>query len=304
MAYTPIQLQMGGAAPQQPGAYTPSFGTGSLQDLYTGFNNAYSAAYNANRQRSSQLRGLYQNRLNTMRGLVNTGNAQEMSDIRSGWDAQQAGAMQQATNLGLYSSNITPTMQAGYERQAQNDLGRARERQARMALDYETRLTKEQADQIERETDSYPDLGLLANLAEKMGRGGAGGANPYSGGAGAGGLTPAMMAANARAAQYGGGTWRYTDSAGRVGYTGNSRLAAQRESRFGLPSEAGNVDYTGRAVRQRRVKQTAPRTITPRNGGGSAAYAWNARRNTGYQGTDGSTLTGKAGSPSSFGWLM
>jgi len=201
--YQPVQLRMGGAAPQQPGAYTPSFGSGSLQDLYTGFNNAYSAAYNANRQRSAQLRGLYQDRLNTARALINTGNAQEMSDIRSNWDAQMAGGMNQLSSLGLYSSNINPTMKAGYERQAQNDLARARERQARMALDYESRF-------------------------EKMGRG-QGGMGGAGGSYGGGSYNPVSSGSRYGGGSVGGSLWTYTDAQGNRRYTRSAQEAAREQ---------------------------------------------------------------------------
>ncbi len=184
------------------------------------------------------LQGMNDRYTRNMKDLEGAGQ-QEASDIRDSWASQGANAQQDLTARGLGGTTIMPTMKQGIQRQQNNDLGRLNERVRQQRIDTDSRLsgdalgalsafnqtyadaaknygnqnfafqtgvTKDALNFQERRDDVGPDFGQYAQLAMKLGAGGAtvpggsaatgaGAGGPAGGGAGGAGAPGSAVAA-------------------------------------------------------------------------------------------------------------
>ncbi len=128
-------------------------GAGGLSSLVGQYNKAFGEAKSANEQRYQQ-----------MLDIINQTTGQRAADIRSQYGQQGSDIMQNLARLGMANTTVAPTMQFGVQREQQSALNRlADELQG-------TRLGV-----MERRTDKYPDIGLIATLAQGLGQAGGGG---------------------------------------------------------------------------------------------------------------------------------
>lgn len=172
------------AAPASLPVYNPD-GTINGQNVMQNYEAAYKKANDVNEERYKDILGGYNTRYDTAMSTLEGLGAQEGSDIRSDWDAQQKASEMRLKRAGLAGTTVMPTMAAGIERQKQADLNRMNERLQRERLGYQTGLSQDTLQFKERRNDLQPDMGMYATLMEKAGNGYGGGGGFGFGGGGA-----------------------------------------------------------------------------------------------------------------------
>jgi hypothetical protein len=159
-------------------------------------------------QRANAILGGYQQRystgMETLAGLSN----QEQIDLQRQYANLQSRGLQDLTSRGLTGTTLTPLMAQGYQRQYGQASNRLNDTLTREKMDYQTRLSGDVLNFMERPTQNYPYLQELAGLASQLGQMGGGGES-------------ASAAPQQGASLYYAGTRSYP---GGIGYDNSSRL--------------------------------------------------------------------------------
>ena len=91
---------------------------------------------------------------------------QLLKDIQESWKNSEYAGYQDLVSRGLTGTTIKPTMQMGYQRQANADVNRARQQNN----DYYNQLAQARLGFIERRQDQYPNPEYYLQLAQAMGQ--------------------------------------------------------------------------------------------------------------------------------------
>lgn len=145
---SPFESSMRRRGERQAGAIGKA-GAGALGGLVESYNQAYQSARTANEQRYQQ-----------MLGITDQTTQQRAADVRSAYGQQQAGMMQGLARTGMAGTTVAPTMQMGVQREQQSALNRLADQMQGTKLGI-----------MERKTDKYPDMSMIASLASMFGQG-------------------------------------------------------------------------------------------------------------------------------------
>jgi hypothetical protein len=143
-----------------------------LPQLMSEYQRAYNEARQANEERYKQLLTGYQSRYDDAMNYLGMMSNQSEKDIRSQYQSAANQGAQDLMSRGLSGSTIAPTMRQGYMRQMDAELQRNRDAQIQQRLGYQTALSKDRLDVIERREDTYPSWDQLAQLALGVGKAG------------------------------------------------------------------------------------------------------------------------------------
>lgn len=132
-----------------------------------GFQGAYDEARAENEARYRDILGGYEAR----RAAAQGAGAQESRDIDKAMRGRGAASRQSLVSRGLNNSTLLDTMQMGVERERADAQGRLNERLRREEAD----LLGDELRFMQERDDTYPDMGLLAQLAQGVGAAGGGG---------------------------------------------------------------------------------------------------------------------------------
>ncbi len=145
-------------------------------NLANAFQSAQDEARAANESRYNDIltgeQARYERNMNRLAGM----GAQEKADINERYDNEGSRINQDLVSRGLRNSTVAENMAMGNNRERTADLGRADERLRREQLTADAGLSADVLSFMERRTDSYPDVGLLAQLAQGLGTAGGGAA--------------------------------------------------------------------------------------------------------------------------------
>lgn len=141
-------------------------GPGGGADYFAQARDAQNAAKKANEQRYNDILAMRKGHSDQL-----------VKDVNQRFDQRQAQGTQDLINRGLGNTTVTSAVSRGINQDRDAELRRVGDQQM-----------EQQAQFMERRTDSYPDQQLLANLAIKSGQGGMTGSGSYSSGGGGGGV--------------------------------------------------------------------------------------------------------------------
>lgn len=110
----------------------------------------------------------------TMANLSGLG-AQEEADIRQNYANLDARTAQDMQARGLAGTTIGASLRKGNARATNEELNRMRERLTRERIGYDTNLSMDKQNFMERKTDLGPDIGMYAQLMQQLGQGSTGG---------------------------------------------------------------------------------------------------------------------------------
>lgn len=161
------------------------------QDILQGYTDVTSDSAGRWADTMAGLDKRYEARLKETQKLLKNAGASEAADIRQGWANRESQGMSDLVSRGLTGTTIRPTMQMGYQREMNADLGRLRDRLRDQQANVYGTMTGQQigtaqqvgmtgasaADQwaanrlgfMENRTDSYPDYNQLAALENGLG---------------------------------------------------------------------------------------------------------------------------------------
>jgi len=149
-------------------------GQGFQAQLLTQLGQAYGQsqeeARKVNEQRYGDILGGYRERYGEAMGLLEGQGTQQRTDLERQYKNLQAGGLQQAISSGLGGTMRTPLLQMGYQRQYADAANRLEESLRRERLGYQTQLSGDTLQFMERRNDTYPGMQDLANLAASIGR--------------------------------------------------------------------------------------------------------------------------------------
>lgn len=131
---------------------------------------AYQTARTANERRYEEILGGYRERYQRAVGQLGELGAQQEADIRMTGRSREAGVLQENISRGVTGTTVLPTMRAGVQRQTRAELGRLREQLAGLRLQYETQLSGQELQFMERREDAYPNVGGYLNMLQQAGR--------------------------------------------------------------------------------------------------------------------------------------
>jgi hypothetical protein len=170
-----------------------------LMDYYNQLQNQYMQAKQANETRYGDINTGYSERYADAMGTLGQFSDQDKADVNKRFDQNLAKSDQSAISRGLYNTTVTDSLRRGVEDDRGAELRRVNDAKLQRQLGYQTGLSKEQLDFQERRNDTYPDQGLMAQVAMEAGKGGfapgvnpvqaysqASGASPYAVGSGTG----------------------------------------------------------------------------------------------------------------------
>lgn len=204
---TPAQLKLwglqpvpgtpaAGAMPGAPGAAgAPGAGGAGgtpgdpATQMLTEYQKAYDEARKANEARYGEILAGYKDRyVQAMKGLEGLGNT-EKGAIADRFKSNVSKISQDMVSRGLSGTTVLPSMVMGADKLQGKELGALNERLQQQRLGYQTGLSKEMLDFMERRDDTYPQSQEYINLAMALGNAGGG---PYGSayGAPAGGQAP------------------------------------------------------------------------------------------------------------------
>jgi hypothetical protein len=140
----------------------------AAENLKSEYQSALDAAKTANESRYQDILGGYETRYSeALAGLEGQG-VQAGKDIGTTFDRVRAKNAQALVQSGLYSTTVAPAanIQAGV--QETDARARLSERLSREKLGYQTGLSKEKLDFMERRTDTGPSESLYVNLLDRL----------------------------------------------------------------------------------------------------------------------------------------
>ena len=145
-----------------------------------------------------------QNRQDTSMNMLKDMGNQEAADISTRWNSEAGKGAQGLIDSGFYGTTVLPTMRAGYGMLKEADLSRMNERLQNQRVSTYGQMSGDVANTtsnlgsnrlgfMERRNDTYPDMGMYADLMQKYGLANAYGqttnANTYGGNSGPGIVT-------------------------------------------------------------------------------------------------------------------
>jgi len=148
--------------------------------------------------------GQLQGRLDTSMNMLKDMGNQEAADISTRWNSEAGKGTQGLIDQGFYGTTVLPTMRAGYGMLKEADLSRMNERLQNQRVSTYGQMSGDVANAtsnlgsnrlgfMERRNDTYPDMGMYADLMQKYGLANAYGqttnANTYGGNSGPGVVT-------------------------------------------------------------------------------------------------------------------
>ena len=189
-------------------------------DLVSEFQRAQDEAKAANERRYQEIKGGYERRYGDAMGMLDQLGGQQRADLEQSFG--QAADKQRAflTGRGLSGTSLGATLDVGRAREQAAASRRLEEALTRERLGYQTGLSQDKLQFMERREDAYPDFRQLQALAYMQGQG-QGGGRSY-------GMNPAM--ANALSAGRG---W--------TGAIGGRKNVNFRMPGVGLPQRQGQL---------------------------------------------------------------
>ncbi len=147
-----------------------SFGPQVAMQLFKASAQSQEEARRINEQRYGDILGGYRERYGEAMGLLEGQGAQQRKDLERQYKNAQAAGMQQAVSSGLGGTLRSPLLQLGYERQYADAAARLEEGLRRERLGYQTQLSGDALQFMERREDSYPYMQDLMNLGNLIGQ--------------------------------------------------------------------------------------------------------------------------------------
>jgi len=124
-----------------------------------------------NESRYTDILAKYGTRYNTAMSSLQGLGDQAKKDVGATYRRAGASANQSLINSGLHSTTIAPAVSNQIARQETDALGRVNESLRRERLGYQTGMSKEMLDFMERREDEYPNDNLYVQLMNQLGQG-------------------------------------------------------------------------------------------------------------------------------------
>ncbi|MFH1724307.1 MAG: hypothetical protein ABII00_06760 [Elusimicrobiota bacterium] len=150
-------------------------GVGGMGGLFGQFADAWQQARAANESRYGDILGQYGDMYKRVMANLQGLGEQERKNIGQRFTERTSDSMQDLVSRGLRGTTIAPSVKQGLAREQEGVLAQLAETLRREQIGYDTGLTGQKLGFMERRTDAYPDMNLLAQLATMLGRGGGGG---------------------------------------------------------------------------------------------------------------------------------
>lgn len=167
--YTPYTTPQGHQSFKVDYAYRDNTPQNIMKQVLNQYTTAHNQGVGANEQRFEDMLGGYRDRYGrTMSGLEGLGQA-EAQRINQQFDRLGAQTQQSAVGRGLYNTTVTDSLMRGVEDQRAQAHAELQEQLRRENLGYHSQQSKDTLDFMERRTDSYPSLEMLAQLSQQLG---------------------------------------------------------------------------------------------------------------------------------------
>ena len=148
-----------------PGKVSPA------DKLKAEYQTAYDEAKAVNLKRYEEILGGYDTRYTeAISGLEGLGDIAK-KDVRTSYARSTAAGAQNLISSGLHSTTIAPAMYQQSARQETDALARVNEALRRERLGYQTSLSGQRLDFMERREDEYPSENLYVQLMNQLGQG-------------------------------------------------------------------------------------------------------------------------------------
>ncbi len=178
--YTPMSFDV----PKMYNAPSPLVGWQAdlFREMAKSFQGAQNEARGTNEQRFGDILGGLRDRYSNAMGYLDNMGAAGLASLRNTFQGQQTAALQNLANVGLTNSTLQSSLRSGFARDQALAEAQYNEQLRRERMGYDTGLSKDVLDFMERRQDTYPDMNQLGQLAMGLGRagGGYGGSMPYS----------------------------------------------------------------------------------------------------------------------------
>ena len=135
------------------------------------YQTAYDEAKATNLARYEEILGGYGTRYTeALSGLEGLGDIAK-KDVRASYARSAASGAQSLISSGLHSTTIAPAFYQQNARQETDALARVNESLRREKIGYQTSLSGQRLDFMERREDEYPDQNLYVQLLNQLGQG-------------------------------------------------------------------------------------------------------------------------------------
>lgn len=192
------------------GGSRSSGGSSMMSRLYGDYQSAYDEAKKANEERYNQI----------LADLEGVGQQQE-ADIRSSYGNALTGMQQDLISRGLTGTTVMPSVTQSNQNSMTDALNRWREALLMQKLGF-----------MERRTDAYPDMGMMASLAQNYGASGGGVSSVHIGGRNTAAPQAPALSNDQLIGKYGSATAAY-DATGRSSlYSAYAREATSKRNDF------------------------------------------------------------------------
>jgi len=163
----------GTVALRQPGSTGGSAGGNSYLDAYNQAKAANESRYAAIRGGADDTEGAmggYLGRYGRGMGYIDSLSNQQEMDAREAGQSRMSSMNQDLTSRGLTGTTIKPTQEALINRETDANVRRIQDSANQQRIATDAKLSGDQLGFMERRTDAYPDMNLMASLYNQSGR--------------------------------------------------------------------------------------------------------------------------------------
>lgn len=140
-----------------------------LTDLANQYQSSYDTAKASNESRYNQMMTGYNDLYAQQMATVDQMGGQQRTDIQDEFRNAASAGQQKLVSSGLSNTTIGAGVGSAYEKQKQYSLNNLENYLAQQKLGYQSQTLTNQLGAMERRTDEYPDMSLLAAMAQNIG---------------------------------------------------------------------------------------------------------------------------------------